>query len=256
VDTAPKREGTVQSSDLLKSNAGHPFSPIKAILRYESIVEQIMGLIDSGTLRVGDKFPPERTLAEQWQVSRPVLREAFRVLESQGIVESRHGAGRYVRSERTLDFADIRRRHLRDRRAALLKIWEVRALLEIRAAELAATAATPEQIDAIERPVALLDSLPADESRDTDLNMEIHKAIAAASGNEYLSEMILNALEEYRILNFKEAVPIDEWKDLQEEHRPIVEAIRARSPAHAREAMEQHFNGLRAALDKWSAPLS
>ena len=86
--------------------------------------------------------------------------------------------------------------------------------------------------------------------------MEIHKAIAAASGNEYLSEMILNALEEYRILNFKEAVPIDEWKDLQEEHRPIVEAIRARSPAHAREAMEQHFGGLRAALDKWSGRLS
>lgn len=246
----------MQQSKAAEPIADHPFSPIKAILRYESIVEQIMGLIDSGALQVGDKFPPERTLAEQWRVSRPVLREAFRVLESQGIIESRHGAGRYVRSERTIDFADIRRRHLRDRRAALLKVWEVRALLEVRAAELAATAASPEQIDAIERPIALLESLPADETRDTDLNMEIHKAIAAASGNEYLSEMIMNVLEEYRILNFKEAVPIDEWKDLQEEHRPIAEAIRARSPARARKAMEQHFEGLRAALDKWSGPPS
>lgn len=237
-----------------RSGTRPSFSPIKAILRYQSIVEQIMGLIESGKLRVGDLFPPERALAEQWQVSRPVLREAFRVLESQGIVESRHGAGRFVRSDQTIDIGDLRRNHLLSRRESLLQIWEVRSVLEIRAAELAATAASDEQIAAIENPIALIESLPAGQSHETDLNLKIHTAIANASGNPYLARMIHRALEEYRLLNFKEAVPIDEWKELQDEHRPIVDAIRARSPARARKAMEMHFKGLRKALKKWSEP--
>src|SRR5690606_490654 len=79
------------------------FSPVKAVLRHQSIIDQIMGLIETGALHVGDKFPPERALADRWQVSRPVLREAFRVLQAQGIVESRHGDGRYVRASRPLD---------------------------------------------------------------------------------------------------------------------------------------------------------
>jgi GntR family transcriptional repressor for pyruvate dehydrogenase complex len=237
-------------------NRPAPFSPIRAILRYESIVNQVMDLVRSGALRIGDKFPTERTLAEQWQVSRPVLREAFRVLESQGIVESRHGSGRYLRSERTVAIGDLRRDHLRNKREALLQIWEVRSLLEVRAAELAASAATEEQVEAIIRPIALIASLPADQSHETDMTMEIHMAIANASGNPFLAEAIHKALEEYRALNFKEAVPIDEWKDLQDEHRPIAEAIRARSPSRARKAMEMHFEGLRAALDRWSGAIN
>ena len=228
------------------------FSPIKAILRYQSIVDQIMDLIGSGDLQVGDRFPAERDLAKRWKVSRPILREAFRVLESQGIVESRHGAGRFVRSDRPIDIGDIRRSHLRDRRKALLQIWEVRSLLEIRAAELAAVNASEDQIHAIESPIAEIEALPAEESHKKDLNMEIHTAIANASCNPYLAELIVKALDEYRFLNFKEAVPLKEWKSLQDEHRPIAEAIRARSPDRARNEMENHFEGLRSALRKWS----
>ena len=228
------------------------YSPIRAILRYRSIVDRIMDLIGSGKLKVGDRFPAERDLAERWKVSRPILREAFRVLESQGIVESRHGSGRYVRSDRPIDIGDIRRTHLRDRRKALLQIWEVRSLLEIRAAELAALNASDDQILSIESPIAEIEALPAEESHKMDLNMEIHTAIANASCNSYLAELIVKALDEYRFLNFKEAVPLKEWKSLQEEHRPIAEAIRARSPERARKEMENHFEGLRKSLKKWS----
>ena len=227
---------------------------MKAILRYQSIVDQITGLIESGDLKIGDKFPPERALAERWRVSRPVLREAFRVLESQGIVESRHGDGRYVRSDRPLDANDVRRGHLIDRRESILQIWEVRSLLEVRAAELAAVNATEEQIRAIERPIELLGEMAPSDSLETDLNMEIHTAIALASGNDYLAQIILKALEEYRALDFKDAVPLDEWKDLQEEHWPIAKAIRARSPEQAHRVMTRHFEDLRRALDKWSGP--
>ena len=46
-----------------KADAVLSFSPVKAVLRHQSIIEQIMGLIESGALQVGDKFPPERVLA-------------------------------------------------------------------------------------------------------------------------------------------------------------------------------------------------
>lgn len=238
----------------MKQGGQSPFSPVKAILRYQSIVDQITGLIETGDLKIGDKFPPERALAERWRVSRPVLREAFRVLESQGIVESRHGDGRYVRSDRPLDANDVRRGHLIDRRESILQIWEVRSLLEVRAADLAAVNATEEQIRAIERPIELLGEMAPSESLETDLNMEIHTAIALASGNDYLAQIILKALEEYRALDFKDAVPLEEWKDLQKEHWPIAKAIRARSPEQARHVMTRHFEDLRRALDKWSGP--
>lgn len=237
-----------------KQDASPAFSPVKAILRHQSIIDQIMGLIETGALRVGDKFPPERMLAERWQVSRPVLREAFRVLQSQGIVESRHGDGRYVRSLRALNAADVRRRHLNDRRESLLQIWEVRALLEVRAASLAAVNASEEQIRAIERPIILMGKMAASDSLETDLNMEIHAAVARASGNDYLAQMILRALEEYRALDFKDAVPVEEWKALQEEHWPIAQAIRSRAPEQAGAVMTRHFEDLKRALDKWSGP--
>jgi GntR family transcriptional repressor for pyruvate dehydrogenase complex len=237
-----------------KPEAGPAFSPVRAILRHQSIIDQIMGMIGSGALQVGDKFPPERELAARWQVSRPVLREAFRVLQSQGIVESRHGDGRYVRSTRALDADDVRRRHLIDRRESLLQIWEVRALLEVRAARLAAINASEQQIQAIERPIIRMGEMAAADSRETDLNMEIHAAVARASGNDYLAQTILRALEEYSALDFKDAVPIEEWKDLQEEHWPIAEAIRARSAERAEAVMTRHFEDLKRALDKWSGP--
>ena len=70
-----------------------PFTPVQSVRLYETIIEQIAGLVQDGQLNRGDRFPSERQLQDQWRVSRPVLREAFRALEIQGIVESRPGGG-------------------------------------------------------------------------------------------------------------------------------------------------------------------
>src|SRR5688572_30360900 len=79
--------------------ASRSFTPVRTVRLSEEIIRQIAELIADGSLRLNDKFPSERELQERWQVSRPVLREAFRVLEMQGVVESRPGAGRYLRSD-------------------------------------------------------------------------------------------------------------------------------------------------------------
>ena len=76
-----------------------PFSPVRSPRLSEVIVRQIAQFVAAGRMQINDRFPSERTLETQWKVSRPVLREAFRALEMQGMIESRPGAGTWVRAE-------------------------------------------------------------------------------------------------------------------------------------------------------------
>lgn len=62
------------------------FKEIFPVRLYESVIEQIMDLIKNNELKPGDKLPPERELAEKLSISRGSLREAFRVLESRGLL--------------------------------------------------------------------------------------------------------------------------------------------------------------------------
>ena len=67
---------------------------------YQDIVEQIQSAIFDGSMRPGEKLPPERELVEVFKTSRPTLREALRTLEQKGLIEIRLGVkgGAYVRT--------------------------------------------------------------------------------------------------------------------------------------------------------------
>src|SRR5438045_8280881 len=111
--------------------------PIRRIRLYQGIVEQIEGLLEKGDLRPGDQLPPERQLAEQFQVSRASVREALRTLELLGIVETRAGGGTFVRQTSPDDLARpltglISRGH------SLADVIEFRGLIEPAIAALAA----------------------------------------------------------------------------------------------------------------------
>lgn len=65
---------------------------------YEALIQRIYKYIDESGMQPGDFFPPERELAKNWGVSRNVLREAIAILEERGLVVSRQGQGRSLRS--------------------------------------------------------------------------------------------------------------------------------------------------------------
>ncbi|MDQ1138544.1 GntR family transcriptional repressor for pyruvate dehydrogenase complex [Microbacterium sp. SORGH_AS 1204] len=67
------------------------FTPVQKVSAYEGIVEQIEAAVDSGQLQPGDRLPGERRLMEDFSVSRATVREALRVLQATGVVESRPG---------------------------------------------------------------------------------------------------------------------------------------------------------------------
>jgi DNA-binding FadR family transcriptional regulator len=72
------------------------FARIEHSRTADEVVHQIEVLVLEGILRVGDRLPGERELAKQFDVSRPILREALKVLEGRGLLNTQHGGGTFV----------------------------------------------------------------------------------------------------------------------------------------------------------------
>ena len=155
-----------------------PFSPVRSPRLSEVIIRQIAQFVEAGRMQINDRFPSERTLETQWKVSRPVLREAFRALEMQGMIESRPGGGRYLRSVMIPEPAPHRLNRLEANRENLLHVWDARESIEVKAAELAARHATAKEIRALGAPLDRLVKLPAAEVGSIDFNREFHLVIA------------------------------------------------------------------------------
>lgn len=221
------------------------FTPVRTARLSEEIIRQIARLVESGELALNERFPSERTLERQWQVSRPVLREAFRALEVQGFIESRPGGGRYLRASWIPDPAQQRRSRLVANRENLLQIWDAREGVEAKAVELAALRATPAEIAALERPLKSLASLPPAEAARLDLNRDFHLVIARAARNPLIEEMINSLVARCNEIGFREMLDVEDFAKLLKIHQPIFDAIVARDSRAARAAMIDHFNELR-----------
>ena len=114
---------------------------------YSEIVRQIEEMIRKGELKVGDKIPPERTLAATFRVSRNCIRQAVQALSQKQILESRQGDGTYVcapdRSALVSSFAVA----IQAQKDMLGDIMEFRLLMEPQIASLAARNITTEELD-------------------------------------------------------------------------------------------------------------
>lgn len=222
-----------------------PFRPVRGVRLYEIIVEQIAALVRDGHLVSGDRFPPERDLQARWRVSRPVLREAFRALEMQGLVESRPGGGRYLRAERIPSPAELRGPTLAGDRQSLLHILDAREAVEVKAAQLAAANASRGQLAAIGRPLRMLDTMTPDAYRRGDFNMEFHAAVARAAGNPVLEQLALDLIGRFHEAGFEDLPDPDDWRSLKADHQPVYDAIAAQDPRAAAGAMTAHFQAVR-----------
>jgi GntR family transcriptional repressor for pyruvate dehydrogenase complex len=230
------------------------FSPVRSPRLSEQIIRQIRQLIDEGQIQLDARFPSERSLQERWNVSRPVLREAFRVLEMQGVVESRAGGGRFLRSKDIPEPVLARRVRLAATSAHLLQLWDVREAVEAKAAELAALNATDADLAELQRVVDLRHLAPPQVLRDSNFNRKFHSAVARATHNVVIESVMDDLLRRSDEAGFRALIDIEDWTRLQPAHEAIHEAIAARDPARAREAVAHHFAGLRGCLRPAAVP--
>lgn len=193
-------------------------------------------------MQPGDKFPSERELMEKLGVSRAVLREAFRVLESRGLVESKPGGGRYLRK-----VSGFRNSSMELERFALVDVVEAREIVEVRVARLAAERATDQEIESL---LALDEEFHGSkknltEYREKDRDLAFHMALAEMAHNFMLREMVSFMLTLTRDLREKAILDYDDWIMLCEQHSDIVRAIVGRNGADAAYKMSVHMESLR-----------
>lgn len=207
---------------------------------YQTIADDLERAIQIGRYAPGARLPSERELAEQYGVSRPVVREAIIVLELQRLVQRRHGAGVFVNA------AVMRDAHAGgDAEAGPFEVIEARRLLEGEIAALAATTATPKHLEELDAILSRIGDQRLDQAAREQADRAFHVTLARATNNDVLAAMVEDLWDRrYRsqlcIYFFTRAREAG-IQPPEDEHRPVLEALRARDPEAARAAMRDHL---------------
>ncbi|PSL02460.1 GntR family transcriptional regulator [Haloactinopolyspora alba] len=218
---------------------------------YELVLRRVEADLAAGRLRPGDRLPGERALAAEFEVSRPSVREAIRVLEAMGIVRTAVGsgpdAGAVIVTEPSAPLTAILRLHLATRHLPMGDIVRTRVLLESWAVREAAGAA--ESLD-LGPATALLDAMD-----DTDLaperfhrlDAEFHVALAALAGNALVSTIMGSLREAIHGYVLEAAAQLPGWDrvadGLRREHRAVLAAVAAGEEDRAAELVTAHIEG-------------
>jgi len=208
----------------------------------DRVTQQIEDLIVIGHLRPGNRLPPERELAHRFGVSRTVVREAVRALVAKGLLEVRSGSGTIVCSPTAQTLAQTMSLFLRvgQRDLDYRKILEVRRLLEVEIAGLAAERRTEEDLEVIKAILQEAES-GGDRDRFVRTDMAFHSALARATYNELFS-VLLDSIADVMITMRQMAFDIpDAFTRALRYHRAIFEQVKRGDPEGARQAMREHL---------------
>ena len=223
-------------------------APIKSTRIYEEIVRQVKAMIAEGRLKAGDRLPPERDLAEKFVVSRTSVREALRALESLGLVEIRPGEGTFVRQVSIDALVEPLALLMVSQREGIGELFEARRLLEPSLAALAATRATPEEIQEMER--ILEEQAKEIGAGRTGLaqDAQFHSAIGAAAHNRAITR-IAHAIMDLLTQSREESLNTPGRPTRShEDHRRVLAAISRRDADGARKAMQDHIEAVEALI--------
>jgi GntR family transcriptional repressor for pyruvate dehydrogenase complex len=216
--------------------------PIKKSRVSDFAIQQINHLITSGQLKPGDMLPSERKLMEQFKISRVPVREALRVLEMMGLVEVKPGRGIYVTAPDNSLFSPLRK-WLSTQKEALVEHFEVRLLIEPRAAALSAMRATKDEIARMNQSMSafveahaagnLIEMIRSD--------AELHQLIAAASGNRTLATL-MSTFTTTLLEGWKGSLRTEgRGAKTVQEHTSIISAIEKGDAANAEKRMKKHL---------------
>jgi len=216
--------------------------PLKTVRLSERVCEVLKKLITEEGFKPGDKFYSENELTKRLQVSRSSVREAVRILEATGLVRVEHGKGIFV-SDPSYQGFDAFSSWLADNKEGILEHFEVRLLIDPKAAAYAARNAEEEDL-------AALDAVCAEFKRSAEtgnteelikIDEQFHSTIAKSTKNRTLSVLMktmTKLLHEGWISSLH--VPGRVGKTVKE-HCRIVDAIRSRDSEKAERAMVDHL---------------
>ena len=237
------------------SSATAPWSPIRdAGSLAARIASRVEALIQSEQLQPGDKLPPERQLAELLGVSRPSLREAIRTLATSGRVAVRHGQGVFVEQPATakrLSQSLLSDDHDTD------ELYEMREILEVPAAGLAAENADEVQLELLQAAfddlLAATECDPLNKDELQKLDAQFHLTVVRLAGNRFLLRT-LGVLNDVMAAGMETTLVVPgRIEQSTREHARIVEAIKAGKSKAAQQAARVHIRNAHATSRKQTA---
>lgn len=187
----------------------------------------------------GEKLPNEIELSGELEISRTTLREAFRILAANGVVEIRRGLGTFVREDFEIDKGGVP--SLADIKTDIRDLYEMRLIVEPEAAYYAAMRASDEEIEHILRLGKQIEEEIAGGKDRTETERNFHKAIAKATHNEFMTKLlpvIYQAIDKGVQLSKEKGKAVS---DTIQDHRTIMELLRMRNGEGARSAMKIHI---------------
>ena len=217
------------------------FKPIRQGRVSDEVAEQLKQSILLGHFEPGDKLPPERELAADFQVSRVAIRQALRVLENSGFIITRQGitGGAFITDLTSQHLANAFLDLLLADKISIPELHYVRRLVEPDVARLAAARITPEYALRLKEAFDA-EGLPSSSVADeVDRKTTVHFILAEMCGNRFLEALVRSVIG----LSKKIVETIDRSPRLLHPagmHRQIVEAVTAGDPEKSSKAMEQH----------------
>ncbi|MEV0588422.1 FadR/GntR family transcriptional regulator [Nonomuraea sp. NPDC050310] len=218
------------------------WAPVKRTRTFEEVLAQIERRIAEDGLRIGDRLPGERQLAEQLQVSRSSVREALRVLETLGVLSSQVGrgpeAGAVLISRPGAALTDLLRLHVGLDGLEPAELIETRLMIERFAAERAALRGP--DTSALSEALAAMDAASGPEEF-VEHDIAFHCAIADASGNRLIAVIMRSLRDSVRPHAVQAVERIGDTAGLRADHQRILDAISAGDPAEAARAVTDHL---------------
>lgn len=227
-----------------------PLGPLRPTPLVEQAADRLRAQIADGSWPVGTKLPGETTLAGQLGVGRSTVREALRALAGAGLLQARQGAGVFVIA--TEPAAPAEDWAARLRRASVADVYEIRMMIELRAARLAAERRTAEDLAALDLALRARDEAAeaaaagsGDAEAFIDADIALHTAVVNAAGNPVLADLYGEFVPVLRegLLDLTRLVDVHE-EDAEhgrEAHARLVEAVRERDPEEAERVMHEEM---------------
>lgn len=214
---------------------------------YEKVVEKLKESISRGEILPGDPLPSERQLMDDFGVSRSSLREAFRVMELLGLIESVPGKGRFVRHPKP-PAEDEKKIRLED--SAVLELMEARRILDPAIAAESAMRATSSDLTRLLRVLTSTEKRLGDPNQRAQSDFDFHLALAEATHNFVFVNITRMNFDLIMATHDKIYNLLDDKEAFLAEHREMYEAILDHNVELAREMASNHIDRIYKTLHK------
>ena len=211
----------------------------------EQLAEQLLQLVADRQLEPGDFLPSATTIASDFGVSRPVVREALRTLEARGVIRTENGRGAIIQPVTNELLSHYFNRATAVDETALVELLEVRKGLEVESARLAARRATPDELAEIAEVVSSMHKFVGKGGRYAELDARLHLLIAAATHNTtmyHLIDSIRGPLKHSIEAGLRSRANAVHHQRVQELHEDLAASLTARDADQSAAIMTLHFD--------------